>query len=120
MNENEKGYTDWLYNRYVDAVRMNDHMRATIYLDLLEKCIGMFNSRKFSRLRRLARELLKEIYRAQRSGTLAKLLLRGEEGAREFERKMFDYEQQLRDLHFSEDKIKEMVIDKRINYGQEV
>jgi len=120
MNENEKGYTDWLYNRYVDAVRINDHVKAGVYLDLLERCLNMFTTRKFSRLRRYARERLKVITNAQRKSALSKLLLTGEEGTREFEKNMYDYEQGLREMLFSEETIRELVIEKKINYGSDI
>lgn len=119
MNENEKGYTDFLYNRYVEAVRINDHVKSWIYLDMLERCVNMFTTRKFSRLRRYARERLKVIKTAQRASKLSKLLLTGDEGKREFEKTIYDYEQGLRELLFSEETIRDLVVQKRMNYGSD-
>jgi vancomycin permeability regulator SanA len=116
---NEKAFTDWLYNRYVEAVRKNDYRQMSIYLDLLNRCVSMMTQRKFSRLRRLARERIKAITIAYKSGKLKKLLLAGEEGVTEFETAMADYEKKLRKMYFPEERIKEMLIEKRMNYGND-
>lgn len=116
---NEKSFTDWLYNRYVEASRKNDSVQTSIYLDLLDRCVNTMTQRKFSRLRRYARERIKTITVAMKNGKLNKLLFTGDEGQQEFETAMADYEKRLREMYFSEESIREMVIQKRMNYGND-
>lgn len=117
--ENEKTLTDWLYNRFVEASRKGKYEQTDIYLELLNKCVNTMTQRKFGTLRRFARERLKTIYNALKNGTVKKLLLTGDEGTKEFERTISDYEKSLREMNFSEEAIKELVIEKRFNYGND-
>ncbi|HRB71481.1 MAG: hypothetical protein E2604_11395 [Flavobacterium sp.] len=117
--ENEKALTDWLYNRFVEASRKGKHEQTDIYLELLNKCVNTMTQRKFGTLRRFARGRLKTIYTALKSGTVKKLLLTGDEGTKEFEKTISDYEKSLREMNFPEETIKELVIEKRINYGND-
>lgn len=111
-------FTDWLYNRYVEAIRNNDTSKAVVYTEVLNQFIRWtFNHPRYSQQKRHARLLIKEIYRAIKNGTSHKLVVTGEEGKQEFQQKMAEYEQELRDAGFPEDSIIELVVEKRLNYG---
>jgi len=118
--KNENDFVDWLYNRYVEALRNKDFLQMSIYFDVLDRCVSMaFSQRKFSSLRTRAKKRLKEIATAGKNGTLCKLDFVGEEFVREFEKAMQDYEQTLKDQGFSQQLIRDLVIEKRCNYGND-
>ncbi len=118
--ENNNDFTDWIYNRYVEALRKEDYVRMLVFLDVLNQYIfKALAQRKFSKLRRHAKELVKDIDKAHRNGNPRKLLLTGDEGQKEFEKTIADYEQSLRDMNCSEEMITELVIEKRFNYGND-
>lgn len=118
--ENNHDFTDWLYNRYVVALRKNDYTRMIVFSDVLNQyVIKVLSQRKFSKQKRHAKELLKTIEKAHKNETIHKLLLTGDEGKQEFEKAMADYEAMLREMDFSEETITELVIEKRFNYGND-
>ena len=117
--DNEKGLTDWLYNRYVEALRKSETKEMTIYWTILNRCAYGMNLRKFGTLRRYAKERIKVINTAFKSGKAKKMLFTGDEGIKEFEQTISAYEKNLREMLFSEENIKKMVTVKRLNYGND-
>jgi len=116
--DNNNDFTDWLYNSYVRALRKEDYVRMLVFSDVLNQYISKaLSQRKFSNLRRHAKELVKTIDKANRNGNPRKLLLTGEEGEQEFKKTIADYEQSLREMNLSEETITELIIEKRFNYG---
>ncbi len=117
--ENSNEFTDWLYNRFVEASRKDNIVKAFIFLDVLRVYTEMvLHARKYSRQRRHAKGLLKSIEVSFKDKTTAKLLLTGIEGKQEFEKAMADYERMLIDLGYSRELIDDRLIDKRFNYGR--
>ena len=116
--ENHNEFTDWLYNRFVEAYRKNNSVKAFIFLDVLTEYIGkVLHARKFARQRRHAKELLKSLHTSFKDGSTAKLLLTGSEGKQEFEKAIADYERMLTQIGYGEETIKELIIEKKMNYG---
>jgi hypothetical protein len=116
--ENNNEFTDWLYNRYVEAMRKNDIMRQFVFYDVLNEYINKtLNQHKFRGLKRYANNLLKTIQKAHKNGTAKKLELSGDEWQLEFQKAMADYEKNLREMDFDENTIREMIIEKKMNYG---
>lgn len=118
--ENNNEFTDWLYNRYVEAMRKGDLMKAFTFSETLREYIARaLYQRKFSKQRQHAKELDKMINKALQNSTTHKLLLTGDEGQKEFENTIAEYEKKLREWNFSEEYIREMVIERRFNYGND-
>ena len=111
----EKEFIDFIYNRYVDAVRRHDSSDLQ-YWKILDNCMSMLSMRKYAALRRHARERLKDIKRAIQSEPPIKLRKVGQEGEIEFRKEIEDYEKRLREFNFSEDFIRERIIQKREDY----
>ncbi len=112
-------FTDWLYNRYVEARRKNDFLKAFVFLDVLNQFVIWTDQPKYRQQKRYAKELIKAIGKAVKNSTAHRLLLRGEEGQREFEQKMAAYEKELNEIGYDQETIRELVIDKRWNYGND-
>ncbi len=119
MHEIEKDFTEYLYNRYVEAERKNDFDRGRIYEDLLDRCIYTLTSRKYSTIRRYAKELQKKISSARKNGTTSRLRLVGEEGKREFEKMIKEYRQSLIEEGIPEEIITGMVMHRKNNYDND-
>ncbi|SOD17769.1 hypothetical protein [Pedobacter xixiisoli] len=119
MENIEREFTEYLYNRYVDAVRNDKYTAEQIYDDLLRRCVYNLPSRKYSRIRRYARELVKKITLAKKNGISGKLLFVGEEGKREFEEVIEQYRQSLIEQGLPEETIDRWVIDKKKYYGND-
>jgi ubiquinone biosynthesis protein Coq4 len=118
--ENNNDFADWLYNRYVEALRKNDTIRALVFLDVMNQYfIKALTQRRFSKQKRYTGNLLKSIEKAHKNGTANKLTLLGEEWQREFEKAIADYERNLRAMDFNEEHIRELIIEKKYNYGNE-
>jgi hypothetical protein len=114
----DNSLVDWLYNRFVEAVRKNDYSKSFIYEDVLNKTIHLLPAgRKYSALKRRAKALTKEILKASKSSSPKELHYTGAEFVADFKRAIAEYEQELRDLDIDEETIKEMVIEKKMNYG---
>ncbi|MBO9676315.1 MAG: hypothetical protein J7577_22935 [Sphingobacteriaceae bacterium] len=113
-------FADWIYNRYVEFLKAKDYTRSMLFLDVLEKYINTgLTERKFSRHRRYANALLKRIYKAMKTGKTNTLELTGKEWQEEFQRVISDYEKMLIDLNLPQEVIKEMVIEKKLSYGND-
>lgn len=111
-------FTDWLYNRYIESLRKEDFARMLVFLDVMNQYfIKALTQRRFSKQKRYMAKLLKTIEKAHKSGTTKKLQLVGVEWQQEFERAIKEYETALTELNFSKERIKELVIEKRCNYG---
>ncbi|ALR29280.1 hypothetical protein ATE47_01470 [Chryseobacterium sp. IHB B 17019] len=117
-NNNE--FAEWLYNRYVEALRKSDAMRAMSFYDVLNQYIlKALADRRLSKQKCYADKLLKTIQKAHKNGTANKLQLLGEEWQREFEKAMADYENMLREMDLGEETITALLIEKRYNYGND-
>lgn len=118
--ENNNDFTDWLYNRYVEALRKNDTIRVLVFLDALNQYfIKALTQRRFSKQKRYTGNLLKSIEKAHKNGTANKLTLIGEEWQQEFQKAIADYEKSLREMDFDEETIRELIIEKKCNYGND-
>lgn len=118
--QNNNDFTDWLYNRYIEAMRKNDTVRQFVFYDVLNQFIcTALNQRRFSGLKRYANNLLKTIQKAHKNGTAHKLPLSGEEWKQEFHKAIADYEKSLHEMGFGEETIKELIIEKKYNYGKD-
>lgn len=118
--ENNNVFTDWLYNRYVESLRKKDIIKQFIFFDVINQFVNKaLTQRRFSQQRRYANNLIKAIQKAHKNGTSHKLQLSGEEWQREFEKAIADYERNLRELDFDEEQIRELIIEKKCNYGND-
>lgn len=118
--ENNNEFSEWLYNRYVETWRKGDITKAFVFSDILRVYIEIaLKQRKFSKQKRRANELYKTIYKALQNKTTNKLLLTGQEGTLEFEKTIADYEAMLREMNCPEETMKDLIIEKRFNYGND-
>ncbi len=117
---NETTLVDWIYNRFVEAVRKNDFIQSSIYQDILNKTINLLPSgRKYSAIKRRAKEHQKEITIAYKSGKPQKLQYTGTEFVADFNRVIAEYEIELRNMDFDEDTIQYLLSEKKLSYGND-
>lgn len=117
-NTNHNDFADWLYNRYVESIRNEDFVSLTVFFDVLNKYKDtVLTLRGLSKQKRHADKLLKIIHKAHKHRTTKKIQLTGAEWKQEFERAITEYETMLTEMNLSKETIKEMVIEKRCNYG---
>lgn len=104
----------------MEAWRKQDITKAFVFSDVLRAYIDKaLSQRKFSKQKRHANELNKTIYKALQNSSTHKLLFTGQEGVDEFNAEIAKYEQRLREAGCSEEYIREMVIEKKFNYGND-
>jgi len=117
---NDNTLVDWLYNRFVESVRNEDHRKLFIYEDVLHQINNLLpTGRKYSAMKRRAKTHLKEILKASKSGALKKLHYTGQEFVADFNRTIAAYEKELRNTNFDEDTINYLVSQKKETYGND-
>lgn len=118
--QNNNDFADWLYNRYVEALRKSDTLRAIVFYDVLNQYISKaLTLRGLNAQKRYTRKLLKTIEKAHKNGTPHKLQLLGAEWQSEFQKAIADYEKNLREMGVDEETITELIIEKKCNYGND-
>lgn len=92
--EKHEEFTDWLYNRFVEASRKEHSTKALVFLDVLrEYNEQILQGRKYSRQRRHATKLIKAISTCIEGNTVAELLPTGRDGQQELDKAIKYYEQ---------------------------
>jgi len=111
-------FADWLYNRFVENYRKQDISKAFIFYDvLIQYKLFAQQLTKLSDQRRHIKQLHGNITKALKEKKADTLLLTGDEGQKEFEKTIADFEAMLRDMNCPEETIRDLVIEKRFNYG---
>lgn len=113
-------FSDWLYNRFVEAVRKDEISKSFIYQDILQQTENLLpNGRKYSALKRRSKAHLKDISKAFKNGSLKKLHYTGAEFVADFNRAIEEYEKELRNTDFDEDTINYLLSIKKETYGND-
>ncbi|WP_412468798.1 hypothetical protein [Pedobacter sp. KLB.chiD] len=111
---------DWLYNRFVEAVRNDDYRKIFIYEDVLHQINNLLPSgRKYTAMKKRAKAHLKEILKASKGGALKKLHYTGAEFTADFNRIIEAYEKELHNTDFDEETINYLLNIKKETYGND-
>lgn len=111
-------FTQWCYNSIVDAIRAENDKVATTLIEVLRQHLSLnLKAGKFVSQRQHARNLLKQIEKAQKQGLTRKLHYTGEKFQQEMKDAISAYENWLRSQNYPEDYITELIIIKKEQYG---
>jgi hypothetical protein len=111
-------FTEWCYNSYVDAVRAHEYTKAYLLRQVLQQHYTLnLKPGRFVSQRQQARNLLRAIDKAEKAGITDTIHYTGAKFLQELNAALADYEALLRRMDFPEDYIQELLIQKKLDYG---